>query len=169
MPGKMRQSLPMTAGVGTLLATQLAGQSLSRHRRLLSSILPMRWAQCRRRAVSVTGSVTAPGGPTNAVDAQPRSAAAPAAASDRAAAPLVPPAPAVTTPAPTAKTLETAPPIGFTLHYDDDLHRLILESRDPITGFVIYQMPPKYVVKQFTATVTPSLPENRGASVDEAV
>jgi uncharacterized FlaG/YvyC family protein len=76
----------------------------------------------------------------------------------------------VAAPAHAAEAVKTAPPpFGFTLHYDDDLHRLILESRDPITGFVIYQMPPKYVVKQFTATVAPSISENRGASVDQAV
>ena len=120
--------------------------------------------------MSVTGSVTAPGSPTPAVEPQPRSAAAPVAASESAAAPAPNAAPAVVAPAPEAKPHETAPPpFGFTLHYDDDLHRLILESRDPITGFVIYQMPPKYVVKQFTATVAPSIGENRGTSVDQAV
>ena len=116
--------------------------------------------------MSVTGPVTAPGAPPLGTEPQPRSSAASAVASAPAPAPPPAAAPVV----PLAKGPDTAPPpFGFTLHYDDDLHRLILESRDPVTGFVIYQMPPKYIVKQFTATVSPGIAENRGASLDKAI
>ncbi len=65
----------------------------------------------------------------------------------------------------TAKAAPTA--IGFALHYDQDLRRMILEARDPISGFVIYQIPPKYAAKQF-ATAGSAEP-HRGAQVDSAV
>ena len=75
------------------------------------------------------------------------------------------PAQAAEVPAPAPKT---QPSIGFTLHYDNDTRRLILEAREPVTGFLIYQMPPKYVVRQFTASVGGIEPA-RGATVDSAV
>jgi hypothetical protein len=66
----------------------------------------------------------------------------------------------------------SAPPasgaIGFTLHFDADMQRLILEVREPSTGFVIYQMPPKYVIKQFNVTAG-AIPSTRGARVNSAV
>jgi len=62
----------------------------------------------------------------------------------------------------------TASPIGFALHFDNDMQRLILEVREPVTGYVIYQMPPKYVVKQFLASSSGSAPA-RGAQVDSAI
>ncbi len=55
--------------------------------------------------------------------------------------------------------------IGFSLSYDSTTGRMILEAREPGSGFIIYQMPPKYVVKQFTATVGGIEPA-RGGQVD---
>lgn len=60
-------------------------------------------------------------------------------------------------------------PFALTQHYDQDTRRLILEARDPVSGFVIYQMPPKYVIKQFSASVSTSVAPARGARVDSAV
>jgi hypothetical protein len=63
-----------------------------------------------------------------------------------------------------------APPaIGFTLHFDADMQRLILEVREPTDGFVIFQMPAKYVIKQFSASGGSTAPSPRGARVDSAV
>jgi hypothetical protein len=59
--------------------------------------------------------------------------------------------------------------IGFTLHFDGDSQRLILEAREPVSGYVIVQIPPKYVVKQFSATVRTNLAPPRGRGVDAAV
>ena len=58
--------------------------------------------------------------------------------------------------------------IGFKLRYDQDTQRLILEARDPVSGFVIYQIPPQYVIKQFSANIG-SVEPARGAQVDSAV
>jgi hypothetical protein len=57
--------------------------------------------------------------------------------------------------------------IGFSLDYDASTGRMILESREPVSGFIIYQMPPKYVIKQFTASVGDIAPA-RGAQVNSA-
>jgi hypothetical protein len=57
--------------------------------------------------------------------------------------------------------------IGFSLSYDPTTGRLFLEAREPLSGFVIYQMPPKYVIKQFNATLNAIEPA-RGAQVDGA-
>ncbi len=70
-----------------------------------------------------------------------------------------------------AKT-EPAPapsPIGLTVHFDGDSQRLILEAREPVSGYLIVQIPPKYVVKQFSATVRTNLEPTRGRDVDAAV
>jgi hypothetical protein len=70
-----------------------------------------------------------------------------------------------------AKTdLAPAPsPIGFTVHFDGDSQRLILEAREPVSGYVIVQIPPKYVVKQFSATVRSNLEPSRGKGLNDAV
>lgn len=81
---------------------------------------------------------------------QPDQAPASAAA---AATPAPPPQPA---------------PIGFTLSYDQATQRLVLEAREPGSGFVIAQLPPGYVVKQFSGSVGGVAPL-RGAKVDNAV
>jgi hypothetical protein len=55
--------------------------------------------------------------------------------------------------------------LGFMLHFDADMQRLILEVREPTDGFVIFQMPAKYVIKQFNGGAVAS----RGARVNSAV
>jgi hypothetical protein len=69
----------------------------------------------------------------------------------------------------TAETTPTPSPIGFTLRYDNDLQRLILEARDPVSGYVIVQIPPKYVLKQFSASDRAHLEAARGTGVDHAI
>jgi hypothetical protein len=71
----------------------------------------------------------------------------------------------------TAK-VETTPapsPIGFSLRYDNDLQRLILEARDPVSGYVIVQIPPKYVLKQFSASDRAHVEGSRGTGVNAAI
>jgi hypothetical protein len=74
------------------------------------------------------------------------------------------PAPAQDEPVPSAPS-STA--IGFSLSYDPTTGRMFLEAREPVSGFIIYQMPPKYVIKQFNATLNAIEPA-RGAQVDGA-
>jgi hypothetical protein len=57
--------------------------------------------------------------------------------------------------------------IGFSLSYDPSAGRMILEAREPVSGFIIDQIPPQYVIKQFNATVNAIVPA-RGAQVDGA-
>jgi hypothetical protein len=65
-----------------------------------------------------------------------------------------------------AKTAAPAPAIGFTLHFDLDMQRFILEAREPGSGFVIYQIPRKYAVSELSGSLgTPT----RGTSIDSAV
>jgi hypothetical protein len=68
-----------------------------------------------------------------------------------------------------AEPAPTPSPIGFTLHFDGDSQRLILEAREPASGYVIVQIPPKYVVKQFSAAVRSNLEPSRGKGVNDAV
>ncbi len=74
------------------------------------------------------------------------------------------PAPAQDEPVPAAPSTTG---IGFSLSYDPSTGRMFLEAREPVSGFIIYQMPPKYVIKQFNATVNAIEPA-RGAKVDGA-
>lgn len=67
-------------------------------------------------------------------------------------------------PAPPASS---ASAIGFSTSYDPSTGRIILEAREPGSGFVIYRMPPKYVIKQFTASVG-GIEPGRGQRVDGA-
>ena len=92
---------------------------------------------------------------------------------DRAAHPVQGqrgPASAAAAPAENAPKLEApAPPaFGLVLHYDRDMQRLILEARDPVSGFVILQVPQKYMMEQF-ATLGASVERMRGKGVDSAV
>jgi hypothetical protein len=89
-------------------------------------------------------------------------------ARDAVAVPAVASAVASVPDVPKASALPTSQAIGFALHYDADMQRLILEVREPVTGYVIYQMPPKYVVKQFSASGSAAAP-SRGARVDSAI
>lgn len=73
-----------------------------------------------------------------------------------------------------ADTPKAQPELGpstftFSVHYDLGTHRLILEARDPVTGFVIYQQPRKYILKQFSASVNAVIPPTRGGRLDNAV
>ncbi len=75
------------------------------------------------------------------------------------------PSPVAEAPKPSASP---PPAIGFSLLYDPETRRMILEAREPVSGFVIYQMPPKYVIKQFSASIG-SIAPLRGEQVDSAV
>ena len=62
-----------------------------------------------------------------------------------------------------------APPaFGLVLHYDRDIHRLILEARNPASGFVIFQIPQKTAAEQFVK-LRASTEGARGASVNHSV
>lgn len=65
------------------------------------------------------------------------------------------------------KAPPTAPAVGFTLAFDADTQRLILEARDPSSGIVIYQIPPKSAITQLSSSAS-AVPQ-RGATVDSAV
>jgi hypothetical protein len=104
----------------------------------------------RTPPASQTASPTA-----NRTADQGASPAAPATAVPAAAAS---PAPLVAVPQ----------PIGLTVSYDDATHRLVLEAREPGSGFVIARIPPSYVVKQFSASVGGIAPA-RGATVNSAI
>jgi hypothetical protein len=71
--------------------------------------------------------------------------------------------------APKAPASPAPSAIGFTLHFDADMQRLILEVREPTDGFVIFQTPTKYVIKQFFASSGNTAPSPRGARVNSAV
>ena len=90
-----------------------------------------------------------------------------------AQAPASPPDPAsdaAPAPASAPKSPEPAPTaFGFALRYDRGMQRMLLEARDPLTGFVIFQMPAKYVIKQFADSAAPARDRVRGATVDSAV
>ena len=77
--------------------------------------------------------------------------------------------PAVPQAAPAAAPAAPLPlSIGFALSYDAATQRLVLEAREPGSGFLISQVPPGYVVKQFTASIGGIAPL-RGAALDSAV
>jgi hypothetical protein len=58
--------------------------------------------------------------------------------------------------------------IGFSLRFDPETERMILEARDAITGFIIQRIPSKYVVKQFSARVSSTVVPARGTRIDNA-
>jgi hypothetical protein len=110
--------------------------------------------------VDVTeASLTSPVSP--APDPAPRKSAVPSNSS-AVASPAVPPA-AETSSAPKPST----PPFGLTEHFDDDMQRMILEARDPASGYVIFQMPAKYVIKQHSAGA--SSVTARGTSINRTL
>ena len=90
-------------------------------------------------------------------------------ARDAVAVPASQPATAPVADVPKASASPTPSPMGFALHYDLDTQRMILEVREPATGYVIYQMPPKYVIKQFSTSGSAVASPARGARVDSAV
>lgn len=68
-------------------------------------------------------------------------------------------------PAPALSAAKPAPAtFGLTLLFDNDTQRLILEARDPISGYVIYQVPAKYVIKQLSASAEPAVPRGRNVN-----
>jgi hypothetical protein len=113
-----------------------------------SPVAPTNLGSGRTPPASQTASPTASRAPDQGAGRAAPAAAAPPAAS---------PPPAVPVPQ----------PIGLTLSYDDATHRLVLEAREPGSGFVIARIPPSYVVKQFSASVGGIAPA-RGATVDSA-
>jgi hypothetical protein len=66
--------------------------------------------------------------------------------------------------------VETPAPPAFrlVLHYDRDIHRLILEAQSPVSGFVVFQIPQKNAAEQFVK-LRASAEEARGASVNYSV
>jgi hypothetical protein len=92
-----------------------------------------------------------------------RQTVAPAEPTARPSAPV---AAAQSAPQPPSAPVSGA--IGFTLTFDPETQRMILEARDAATGFVIDQMPPKYVVKQFSAQVSARVAPSRGTRIDNA-
>jgi len=66
-----------------------------------------------------------------------------------------------------AASASPASGIGFSTSYDPSTGRIILEAREPRSGFIIYQMPPKYVIKQFAASIGAIEPA-RGGRIDGA-
>ena len=102
-------------------------------------------------------SPTLPIAPTPAPESAPR-----------APAPVTQPVPAAAAaapaPTPDSGAKPAAGPPGFALHFDSDTQRMILEARDPVTGYVIYQMPAKYVIKQLSTSAQPATP--RGTAIN---
>jgi hypothetical protein len=72
-------------------------------------------------------------------------------------------------PTPVSAPAQPAAPIGFTYSYDQSIHRMVIEARDPVSGFVVFQSPPNYVMKQFSATTGATSAPMRGSSIDNAV
>ena len=114
---------------------------------------------------------------TTAVPVQPTSPNGRAADADAAQTPAAPISgtaqtsgnadPAGASAASTPKAPPPASPVGFTLHFDPDTQRFVLEARDPNSGVVLYQIPPQYAVKQLSASASATPP--RGGTVDSAV
>jgi len=97
----------------------------------------------------------------------------------RVTAPTAPPAPSlsasgrgasapVTTPTATVTGAQSSASVslGFQLQIDPETQRLILESRDPVTGFILFQSPPKTA---FSATSSSSAGTTRGKSLDRDI
>jgi hypothetical protein len=60
-------------------------------------------------------------------------------------------------------------PFSLSYHFDEQTQRMILEARDPASGFVVFQMPPKYIIKQFTTSAGGTAAATRGAKLDNAI
>jgi hypothetical protein len=81
-------------------------------------------------------------------------------------------APAAAGPAP-ALAHAPAPPPGpgnapYQLSYDAETQRYILESRDPVTGAIIFQLPPQTALGQIEASRSASAPTRLGRRVDQS-
>ena len=102
-----------------------------------------------------TTAVSEPSSPSKSANSSSANAAT-------VVAPVTPGVPAVDT---TNDAPKPAPAVfGLTMHFDSDMQRMILEARDPASGYVIFQMPAKYVLKQFSANFHATT--SRGASVN---
>jgi hypothetical protein len=100
------------------------------------------------------------------VERQPPSPPSPAPSTEPAPAPTTPAAPPLTAAPVTPAAASGA--IGFTLTFDPGTERMILEAREAATGFVIDQIPPKYVVKQFSAQSSVNASPGRGGRLNKA-
>jgi len=107
---------------------------------------------------SVGAQLATLNGPPPREAANAETPAVPSGGSSQQAAPSVAEAPPA--PAPTGA-------VGFTLAFDADTQRLILEARDPVSGVVIYQIPPKSALKQLSSAA--SAAPARGVAVDSTV
>ncbi|HTS92982.1 MAG TPA: hypothetical protein VMG55_13320 [Stellaceae bacterium] len=60
---------------------------------------------------------------------------------------------------------ETAqsPAFPLSLQFDPETHRVMIESRDPVTGFVVFQVPPKTAIRAIAGA---SVAFARGKRVD---
>ncbi len=58
---------------------------------------------------------------------------------------------------------------ALTSRFDFALHQIVIEARDPVSGFVIFQAPPKYAVKQFGGSGEIASLARRGRRLNEAV
>jgi len=61
---------------------------------------------------------------------------------------------------------QNTPPLGFQLQIDPETQRVIIEAREPVTGFVVFQSPPKTAFSS-AGDATPS--NARGKSIDRAI
>lgn len=75
------------------------------------------------------------------------------------------PVPATPAPAPPVHLGSIAP---YALHFDADMQRFILEARDPVTGLVIFQMPPKSAFRELEASAAARAPAQRGGSLNKS-
>jgi hypothetical protein len=82
-----------------------------------------------------------------------------------AASPSPHPAPVAPAPAPPVHIGSRVP---YTLHFDTEMQRFILEARDPVSGIVIFQMPPKSAFREMEATVGEAAGMRRGGSFDRS-
>lgn len=55
---------------------------------------------------------------------------------------------------------------SFSLRFDIDTQRFILEARDPVTGMVTFQTPPKDLLKQIKAAANATAADPRGRHID---
>jgi hypothetical protein len=87
--------------------------------------------------------------------------------------PLTTPA-ALPSPRPASAAPAPAPPVHlgssvpYTLHFDTEIQRFILEARDPVSGIVIFQMPPKSAFREMEATAGEAAGMRRGGSLDKS-
>ena len=89
---------------------------------------------------------------------------APTAAAGPATATPVPATPAAA--GEQAGGVELSAPFGFQLQIDPETQRIILEARDPVTGFVMFQSPPKTA---FSSVGAAAARVARGKTVDQAL